>query len=68
MTVNKVLLPNNKLSSLHSHLCECVSDDVIKCVCLYLCAVLSLLKIGGLEHFMIYIYYLGLSRLFRYII
>ena len=67
MTVNKVLLPNNKLSSLHSHLCECVSDDVIKCVCLYLCAVLSLLKIGGLEN-LYDTYYLGLSRLFRYII
>ena len=67
MTVNKVLLPNNKLSSSHSHLCECVSDDVIKCVCLYLCAVLSLLKIGGLEK-LYDMYYLGLSRLFRYII
>ena len=67
MTVNKVLLPNNKLSSLHSHLCECVSDDVIKCVCLYLCAVLSLLKIGGLEN-LYDMYYLCLSRLFRYII
>ena len=55
MTVSKVLLPNNKLSSLHSHLCECISDDVIKCVCLYLCAVLSLLKIGGLEKLYFYL-------------
>ena len=67
MTVNKVLLPNNKLSSLHSHLCECVSDDVTKCVCLYLCAVLSLLKIGGLEN-LYDTYCLGLTRSFRYII